>query len=110
MKKKNGYFAFLLIALVTSIQCFANQHPQMSDDKSQTSDHYYITPGGVFVHPNGIFVMVQDNLFIQVNMLCTDEKGVFIPEIEMSRQFVRCPFCQKWYDPENPQGHDCRGP
>ncbi|HEY4832919.1 MAG TPA: hypothetical protein VIH61_10215 [Waddliaceae bacterium] len=110
MKNYSKYFnTFLLILMLgLSVHCFAVQNCGVSHDESRMTDNYYVQPGGVYVAPNGIFAMLDGHL-VQVNMLCSDEKGVFIPEAEMTRQFVRCPFCWNWYDPDGPP-HDCPGP
>lgn len=107
MKIFNTYFAFLMIALGISAPCYATQQNlKMTHNRSQTSDNYYVQPGGVYVAPNGkIFVLFHEEL-IQVNVLCTDERGAFVPGIEMSRQFVWCSICEHWYDPD--QTHRCR--
>lgn len=107
MKIFNKYFAFLIIALGLSVQCFAvQQNLKMTYSQEQKSDNYYVQPGGVYTAPNGIFVLFDGEL-VQVNTLCTDAKGVFVPGIEMSRQFVWCPICQRWYDPQG-EPHRCK--
>ena len=73
-----------------------------------SSFNYYIQPGGVYVAANEIFVLFEGEL-VQVNMLCADGRGVFVPYEEMNRRFVRCPNCGGWYDPEHPENHKCRG-
>lgn len=88
-------------------QCFAFQNFTMTYDQLQASDNYYVQPGGVYVAPDGIFVLFEGQL-IEVNMLCADERGVFVPGIEMSRQFVQCPHCRRWYD--STKQHLCKGP
>jgi len=98
----------MVIALGLSTQGFAAQNPKMTHDKSHSCDNYYVQPGGVYIAPNGIFVLIGEKL-TQVNILCSDEGGVFVPYEEMTRRFVRCPFCNGWYDPENPESHDCPG-
>ncbi len=102
MKDFKEYFAFLVIALGLSASCFAAQ------TASQTFDNYYIQPAGVYVTPGGIFVWVDGQL-AQVGMLCSDDRGVFVPYEEMNRRFVRCPHCDGWYDPEHPENHKCKG-
>lgn len=102
------HFAFLAIALGLSVSCYASQNLKMMHNSSQTSENYYIQPGGVYVAPNGIFVLFQEEL-IQVNALGADARGVFVPYDEMSRRFVRCPHCGGWYDPDHPENHKCKG-
>ncbi|NGX61506.1 MAG: hypothetical protein K940chlam9_00992 [Chlamydiae bacterium] len=75
------------------------------DQSLISDDGYYVQPGGVYVAPDGIFVLVNGELK-QVNVLCSDARGVFVPYEEMSRQFVWCSVCQHWYDPDEP--HVCR--
>ena len=99
MKVFAKYFGFLVIALGFSASCFATQ---------AICDNYYIQPSGVYVAPGGIFVWIEGQL-AQVNMLCSDERGVFVPYEEMNRRFVRCPHCGGWYDPEHPENHKCKG-
>lgn len=107
MKILNKYFAFLMIALGLSVQCFAAQQSlKMTFDKSQTCDNYYIQPGGVYVAPNGRIFVLFDGGLIQVKTLCSDERGAFVPGIEMSRELVWCPICQHWYNPDKP--HSCK--
>jgi len=101
MRVFNKYFVFLVIALSLSASCCAAQ-------TQQTCDNYYIQPGGVYVAPGGIFIWVDGQL-VQVNILCSDERGVFVPYEEMNRRFVRCPHCGGWYDPEHPENHKCKG-
>jgi hypothetical protein len=100
--KKVAYFVFFFLLGIYS-QCFAFQNP--SDPFSLSAENYYVQPGGVYVSPNGIFVLFNGEL-VQVNTLCSDEKGAFVPSIEMSRQFVWCPFCEHWYDPD--KTHKCK--
>lgn len=113
MNTLRKYFTFLMLALGLSVQCFAVQSLKsfavqslkMDYDQSQTCDNYYIQPGGVYVAPNGIFILFEGQL-VQVGMLCSDERGVFVPGSEMTRQFVWCSICQRWYDPDKP--HNCK--
>lgn len=106
MKNLSKYFILLVIALRLSVQCFAiEQNLKIAYNPSHASNNYYVQPGGVYVAPNGIFVMFNGEL-TQVNMICTDARGVFVPGIEMSRQFVWCPICEHWYDPDQP--HRCK--
>jgi hypothetical protein len=100
--------SFLTIALVLSLSCFAGHNLKMTYDCTQTSDNYYVQPGGVYVAPDGIFILVEGEL-VEVNILCSDEKGVYVPASEMSRRLVRCPFCGRFYDPEHPENHKCKG-
>lgn len=104
MKTFSKYFAFLVIFLSIAVQCLATQNLNIYN-QSQNSDNYYVKAGGVYVAPNEIFVLFDGEL-IQVNILCADERGVFVPSIEMSRKFEWCPICQHWYDPDKP--HYCR--
>ncbi|HEY4831161.1 MAG TPA: hypothetical protein VIH61_01170 [Waddliaceae bacterium] len=101
----SNYVAFLVIVLGISTQCFAVQNLKMTNNQSLASDNYYVQPGGVYVAPNEIFVLIENRL-IQVYMLCSDERGVFVPGSEMTRQFVWCPICEHWYDPDQP--HYCK--
>jgi len=86
-------------------QCFAAQQLNLQYDESYISENYYVPAGGVYVSPTGIFVSLEGQMFA-VNMLCANEKGVFVPGEEMKRQFVWCPICQRWYDPDSP--HYCK--
>ena len=95
------------IVLGLSLQGFATQNLTMTYNQSQVSDNYYVPPGEVYVSPNGIFILLDGDL-VQINMLCTDERGVFVPSSEMSRQLVQCPHYRRWYDPTKP--HPCKGP
>lgn len=108
MKAFRKYFVFLVIALGLSAQCFAAQNTKACYDESQVCENYYIQPGSVYVAPGGIFVWIDGQL-AQVSMLCSDEKGVFVPYEEMGRQFVQCPNCRNWYNPDGPP-HKCPGP
>jgi hypothetical protein len=99
MKAFKNYFVFLMLALGLSASCFA------AANQSQPCDNYYIQQGGVYVVPNGIYVLFNGEL-VKVNTLSSDANGVFVPGIEMSRQFVWCPICEHWYDPEQP--HYCK--
>ena len=96
-------FALVVFALSLSAQGFAEY-----DQSLQTCDNYYVQPGGVYVAPDGIFVMFDGNL-IQVDMLCADANGVYVPGIEMSRELVFCPFCRRWFTPEKINDHNCKG-
>ena len=107
-KAFRNYFFLLMIALGLSTQCFAVQNLKMTYDESRFSDNYYVQPGGVYVSPDGIFILFEGQL-MQVNILCADERGVFVPGSEMSRRLVRCSFCGRYYDPERPQDHKCKG-
>lgn len=102
------YMSILAFALGLSVCCFANQNIRMAYDQSQTSDNYYVQPGSVYVAPDGIFFLIEGEL-VQVNVLCSDERGVFVPASEMSRRLVRCSFCGRYYNPERPQDHKCKG-
>ena len=99
----------LVLTLGSCFQGLAAHDIKMSYDRSQISDNYYVPPGGVYVAPDGIFVLLEEKL-VQVSVLCSDERGVFVPYEEMSRQFVRCPHCGHWYDPDKPKDHKCPGP
>ena len=105
MKVFSKYFTFLIIVLGTAAQCFAAQNLKMNAYQPQISDNYYVQAGGVYVAPNEIFVLFDGEL-IQVDILSADERGVFVPGIEMSRKFLWCPICQRWYDPD--KIHDCK--
>jgi hypothetical protein len=104
MKTYNKYFSLLIIALAFSFQCFASQNLICSQ-----SDNYYLQQNEVFIAPNGIFVWV-DGTLIQVNMLCSDANGIYVPEIELNRQLIRCSNCGRWFTPERINNHDCQGP
>lgn len=108
MQVFSKYFAFLMVALGLSAQCFAVQNLNIISENSQSCDNYYVQPGGVYVAPNGIFVSMEGSM-VQVSTLCGDERGIFVPYEEMSRRFVRCPHCGGWYDPEHPENHKCKG-
>lgn len=47
---------------------------------------YYVTPGSVHVTPDKIVIEIHGH-FIQVNVLDTDENGVYISAANL------CPFC-----------------
>lgn len=98
----------LAIVLGLSASCFASQNLKMAYDQAQTSDDYYVQPGGVYVAPDGIFILIEGEL-VQVNILCSDERGIFVPASEMNRRLVRCSFCGRYYNPERPQDHKCKG-
>lgn len=108
MRAFNKGFAFLVIALGISIQCFAVQNLKISCDNPNLFDNYYVQPGGIYISPHTIFVMIEGHL-VQINILCSDQKGVFVPYEEMNRQFVRCPNCGNGYDPDHPENHKCKG-
>ncbi len=108
MRAFKKYFVFLVIFLGLSVQCLATQDLTLAYNQSQISDNYYVQPGGLYVSPNGLFVMLNGHL-VQVSMIEADGRGIFVPWSEMSRQFVQCPFCRGWYDPEHPENHKCRG-
>lgn len=94
MRTYTKLFLFLMIALGAT--CFAS------------TENHYLQPNEVYVTPNGLYFLFEKEL-VQVAMLCADENGIYVPASEMSRKFVRCPHCGRWYDPE--KGHDnCRGP
>ncbi len=106
MKTFCKYLASLMLTLGVSVQSFAiQQNLKMTYQQDQISDNYYVQPGGVYAAPNGIFVMFDGEL-IQVNTISSDARGLFVSGTEMSRQFVWCPICQRWYDPDQP--HICR--
>ncbi len=111
MKDVYKYAKVFLLVLMFGLSCqgFAAQDLKMSYDGSQVSDNYYVPAGGVYISPEGGMFVLIDGSLMQVSMLCSDEKGVFVPGPEMNRRFVRCPFCQGWYDPEHPENHRCRG-
>ncbi|MCH9624857.1 MAG: hypothetical protein S4CHLAM123_00180 [Chlamydiales bacterium] len=106
MKIYKSAKAFLLVLVLGMYsQVFAVQDLKMSYDRSQVSDNFYVPAGGIYVAPNGMFLLFEEQL-VQVSMLCSDDRGVFVPGSEMSRQFVWCPICQHWYDPDKP--HKCK--
>lgn len=108
MKIFGRSFAFLTIVLGLSIQCFAlQQNLKTTYNQSQTYDNYYIQSSEVYIAPHGKIFVLFDGEPIQVNMLCSDERGTFVPGSEMSRAFVWCPICQRWYDPEGAP-HRCK--
>lgn len=87
---------FLLFIMLIGSACLAAE------------EHYYVQPNEVYVTPNGLYFLFEKEL-VPIDMLCADEKGVCVPASEMSRRFIRCPHCRRWYDPE--QGHkNCPGP
>jgi len=94
-------FVFLICAIGLCGQCFAAQ-------AAYESGNYYVQADEIRVASDRIFVLFEGE-FVQVNVLCADEGGVFVPYEEMSRQFVRCPYCGHWYDPDHPEDHTCRG-
>ncbi len=97
---------FLLVLMLgVCFQGFAAHNIKMSYDSSHVSDNYYVPAGGVYVSPDGIFILFEGQL-VQIGMLCSDERGVFVPGSEMSRQFVWCSICQRWYNPDIP--HNCK--
>lgn len=86
-------------AIGFSATCFA-----ASDSPDE---NHYIKPSEVFLASNGMYANVDGTLF-QINTLCADARGIFVPYEEMARRFVKCPACQHWYDPE--KGHpNCPG-
>lgn len=97
---------FLAIALGSSVPSFADQNLKASENQPLISQDYYVRPGEVFVAPNGIYVSV-DGVLIQINTLRADEVGVYVPYEEIAGRLIKCPFCQRWYDPSMP--HKCRG-
>lgn len=106
MKAVHKYVKGLLLVLTLGLcsQGFSEQISKIPYDNSPAMDHDYLSTEEVHVTPEGIFI-VFDGQVVQVNALCSDEKGVFVPGFELTRQFVWCPFCQHWYDPEKP--HTC---
>ena len=108
MKIFSKYFAFLIIALGLSVQSFAlQQNLKMSYDQSEVSKNYYVQSGEIYIAPHGKIFVLFDGEPIQVNMLCSDERGTFVPNIEMSRAFIWCPICQRWYNPDD-EPHRCK--
>ena len=108
MKIFSKYFAFLIIALGLSIQCFAvQQNFKMTYEQSTASDNYYVHAADIYIAPHGKIFVLFDGELIQVNMLCSDEKGTFVPGSEMGREFIWCPICRRWYDPDN-EPHKCK--
>jgi hypothetical protein len=105
MKRRAQCVVFLLVVLAMTPPCFAAQQLKLKNDESKICENYYVPTGGVYVSPSGIFVSLEGQL-VEVSMLCTDAKGVFVPGEEMNRQFVWCPICQRWYDPDRP--HNCK--
>lgn len=100
------YMVLLAIVFGLSVAGFANQ--KMNYSQQQSSENYYIRPGEAFITPNGIYVSVDGNL-IQINTLCADECGIFVPFEEIVGRLVKCRFCQHWYDPDSKVPHRCRG-
>lgn len=78
----------------------------IANQNSQQSENYYIQPANIFMIPNGIYVSI-DGEVIQINMLCADERGIFVPYEELLTKLVKCPFCQRMYDPT--KHHNCQG-
>ncbi len=101
MKIFEKWCALLPIALGFMSQCFAVQANQPVE-----CGRYYVQSGGVFIAPNAIYALVDEAL-VQINTLCADERGIFVPYEEIAARLVKCPFCQSWYNPD--KGHECRG-
>jgi hypothetical protein len=92
-------FAFLVVALGLACSCFANDLKFL--------DNYYTKPGEIFLAPNGIYASI-DGVLLQINTLCADSRGIYVPYEEIAGKLTYCPFCQSWYDED--YGHDCEGP
>ncbi len=111
MKKTMSFLTFGFILFFGSTvfaQRLATQNIKMPYDKLQVSDNYYVLPCNIFMAPNGMYVSI-DGVLIQINMLCADERGVFVPLNEIAGRLVKCPHCQRWYDPDSKIPHKCRG-
>ena len=106
MKDIHKYAKVFLFVLMLGLGCqgFAVQD-------SKIPDNYYVQPGGIFIAPNGMYASIDGNL-IQIYALRADEKGIFVPIEEIiAGNLEYCPFCQSWYDPDDPRGgHSCSGP
>jgi hypothetical protein len=94
------YFYFLMIVMGLATLGFAAN--------SNLSDNYYVQPGSIYIAPNGIYASI-DEMLIQINTLCADERGIFVPYSEIAGRLEKCPFCQRWYDPDSKVPHKCRG-
>lgn len=57
----------------------------------------YLRPGSVFVSASGIYVQTEGE-FIQVDMVSSDEDGVYI-DLDRFSSLVRCGTCKRSYDP-----------
>lgn len=55
---------------------------------------YRIQRGSVFITPNGIYASI-DGVLIQINMLCADERGVFVHYLIQSHDFAYTIFGSK---------------
>ena len=108
MKSFSKYFAFFIIVLGLSFQCFASQNLKIMDTQSQNSENYYIKPGDIFITPSGIYASI-DGTLVQINTLRADERGTFVPGEEIVGRLIKCSSCQHWYDPDDVRGHRCPG-
>ena len=106
MKIFRTSFIFFVLALTISAQCFAIQNHNLCC-QSQILENYYVDADDVYIVPQGIFVILNGRL-VQVNFLSSDERGVFVPAIEMSREFIYCSICGHWFEPDEFDSHDCR--
>lgn len=88
----------LMFMIGFSFQAFAGKNCNYHE--AQILRNHYVLPNEVYLTPKGIFVLVEGNLYL-VNTLCTDEKGVYVPSYEMSRELEWCPICQRWRDPDH---------
>ncbi len=100
---------FLLVFMLGAcLQGFAAQENRICN-LCADSDNYYVQPGEIYISLNGMYASI-DGTLIQINTLCADEKGVFVPVEEIiAGDLVKCPFCRRWYDPESKVPHNCQG-
>ncbi|MCH9625117.1 MAG: hypothetical protein S4CHLAM123_02860 [Chlamydiales bacterium] len=101
------YTKVFVLMLGICFQGFAAQGGNIYNQCADT-ENYYVQPSGVYISPNGIYVSI-DGALIQVNTLCADERGVFVPYEEIVGRLVKCPFCRRWYDPDSKIPHNCKG-
>jgi hypothetical protein len=107
MKTVSKYFFLVMIALGMTIPGLAAQSVSLSYSQAEVDAPYFVQPGEIYVASNGMYASI-DGEIIQINTLCADERGVFVPYEEIAGKLVRCPFCGRWYDEE--KGHsNCPG-